>query len=371
MSGAPGAPGARRRWVAILLLVAAALGAGAILVPWVSEDWLRADLSRAVRRQREVRSAEGYETVIVGEPRTGAARPGERVRIPLLLDAPGELAVAGVCDGGCRSLGLRLLDAAGRPLGADAWGDAVPVVRATVDVAGPLDLEVDMRECHTDRCQWAVQLIRLESLDEPGGEGSTGTCFAVGPDGLLLTANHVVADAREIGVRFVGGRRLAARVERADPALDVALLRVSVETPVYLPLVGAGGVRLGEPVFTVGFPAVDVLGESPKYNDGTVGALEGIEDGPPAFQLSIPVQPGSSGGPVVNDRGEVVGVVEAVADAEFFRDGADLVPQSLSWAVQAGVLAHLVPEVEPPEPAASRAEAVERVLEAVCLVETR
>jgi hypothetical protein len=74
---------------------------------------------------------------------------------------------------------------------------------------------------------------------------------------------------------------------------------------------------------------------------------------------------------VLDDQGEVVGVIESVADSEFFRGAEGLVPQPLSWAVQAGTVRWLVPDVDPPPPAESRAEAVERALGAVCLVEAQ
>jgi S1-C subfamily serine protease len=236
--------------------------------------------------------------------------------------------------------------------------------------SGPYAIEISMRGCSAARCRYAWQLLRLESRDG-GSDGATGSCFAVGPGGLVLTARHVLEGAHQIDVSFPGGMALPATVEREDEATDVALLRVRTPTPEYLNLVRAGSVRLGEPVFTIGFPAVDVLGEEPKFADGTIGALAGLEHDPPSLQLSIPVQPGSSGAPVVNDRGEVVGIVESVADADFFGGDSGLVPQSLSWAVKAEAIHALVPPAPPRPATSSRADAVARVLRAVCLVETR
>jgi S1-C subfamily serine protease len=256
-------------------------------------------------------------------------------------------------------------------VGQDGWGDAVPVVAALVERGDMLSLEIDLRRCDARECRFAWQALALEGEGSEDAATTTGTCFAVSPDGLVLTAQHVVEGAARIAVRFVGGAPLLAKVEKVDSETDVALLRVAGPTPEYLNLADDGAVRLGEPVFTVGFPAVDVLGEEPKYSEGSVGALAGLEGAPPSLQLSIAVQPGSSGGPVVNDHGEVVGIVESVADAAFFRGSDGLVPQPLSWAVQAGAVRDLVPDVEAPTPTESRAEAVQRVLGAVCLVEAR
>ena len=365
---------ARRRASRWLLGIAAAAALAAAATggeTWLAKNWLRADLERAVRRVRERSDTDGYEVVRVGAMQLDTAANGERVRIALDVSSAGEIAIAATCDADCDDLALRILDREGTELARDVAGDPVPVVSATLEASGPHDLEIFMRGCAAARCRYAWQMLRIEPRDSAGDEGSTGTCFAVGPGGLVLTALHVVEGVREIDVRFVDGAAVPAKLEASDKDADAALLRLGVPTPEYLNLAPAGSVHLGEPVFTIGFPAVDVLGEEPKYNDGTVGALGGPEEGPPSLQLSIPVQPGSSGGPVVNDRGEVVGIIESVADADFFGGDSGLVPQSLSWAVRAEALRSLVPAAAARPATPSRAAAVERVLRAVCLVETR
>lgn len=354
----------RRR---LAFAAAAVAAAGLVLSAWLEHERLRGDLAAAVRRVREVREG----SVRASERGEGSAAQGERVVVPLDGFGPGELVVAAVCDGDCPSLGLRLLSCEGAVLGADGWGDAVPIVSAALERSDPVSLEIELRRCDAPSCRYAWQAIALDRSEADAPASTTGTCFAVSPDGLVLTANHVIEGAARIDVRFVGGPPLRARLEQVDTGTDVALLRVEAATPVYLGLAEVGAVRLGESVFTIGFPAVDVLGEEPKYSEGAVGALSGLEDDPPSLQLSIAVQPGSSGGPVLDDQGEVVGVIESVADSEFFRGAEGLVPQPLSWAVQAGTVRWLVPDVDPPPPAESRAEAVERALGAVCLVEAQ
>lgn len=347
------------------------LAAGVLGERWLTGDWLRADLERAVRRVREQSEAEGLELLRVGAVRTGSAQPGERIRVRLDVAAAHEIAVIAACDADCDALGLRLLDPGGGELAREAADEVVPIVAATIERSESLDLEISMRGCRARRCRVAWQLLQVEPREAQADQAGAGTCFAVGPDGLVLTAKHVVEGAREIDVRFAGASSQPARLEAIDAASDLALLRTPLAAPEYLSFAATGSVRLGEPVFTIGFPAVDVLGGEPKFNDGSVGALSAVGPGPPVLQLSIPVQPGSSGGPVVNDRGEVIGVVESVADADFFGSGSGLVPQSLSWAVKAEEARRLVPRVPPRPVTASRAEAIDRVLRAVCLVETR
>jgi len=91
---------------------------------------------------------------------------------------------------------------------------------------------------------------------------------------------------------------------------------------------------LGDTVFIIGYPTPDLLGTDPKYTNGTVSALSGLRGDASFLQISVPIQPGSSGGPLGNDEGDVVGVVVATADAPTFMEAADSIPQNINWAVK-------------------------------------
>src|SRR5262249_38260096 len=138
-----------------------------------------------------------------------------------------------------------------------------------------------------------------------------GTAFAVRPDGFLLTALHVVKDAKAIEISCPESGRVSTWVEKFSEANDLAILRVADgKTPTYLSLGDLKSVSLGEQVFTIGFPAPNLLGGEAKFADGVVSSMSvGGDAG--YMQISVPVQPGNSGGPLINQRGEVVGVVIA------------------------------------------------------------
>src|SRR5207249_3907696 len=93
-----------------------------------------------------------------------------------------------------------------------------------------------------------------------------------------------------------------------DAANDLAILKVEGKSRA-LPVAASRIVQLGEPVFTIGFPNVALQGFEPKLTRGEVSSLAGIQDDPRYFQISVPVQPGNSGGPLVDSRGNVVGIV--------------------------------------------------------------
>ncbi len=171
-----------------------------------------------------------------------------------------------------------------------------------------------------------------------GAESKTiqrvGTAFVVRPDGFLLTAFHVVKDAKAIEISCPGSGKANAWVEKFSEANDLAVLRVAEgRTPTYLSLGDQRLVRLGEQVFTIGFPAPNLLGGEAKFTEGVISSLSvGGDAG--YMQISVPVQPGNSGGPLISRSGEVVGVVVATASALPFLKGTGALPQNVSWAVK-------------------------------------
>jgi hypothetical protein len=175
----------------------------------------------------------------------------------------------------------------------------------------------------------------------------TGTGFFVTDNGYLLTAFHVVADASRIAIRTDVGT-VAAMLVKADKANDVALLKVT-GTFSTLPVASSRGAKLGESVFTIGFPNIELQGLTPKLTKGEISSLAGMRDDPSEFQISVPVQPGNSGGPLVNQYGNVVGVVEAqLADITTLKTTGSL-PQNVNYAVKSSLLLSFlesVPDVD-------------------------
>src|SRR5204863_9492097 len=107
-------------------------------------------------------------------------------------------------------------------------------------------------------------------------------------EGLIVTALHVVNNAREIEVLMSNGQTLRAKLKTRNSPLDIALLRVSEPTPNYLALAPPRSAEIGEGVFTMGLPVTDLLGEEPKFTAGTISALSGIRDEPAYLQISVP-----------------------------------------------------------------------------------
>lgn len=137
-----------------------------------------------------------------------------------------------------------------------------------------------------------------------------GSAFVVSPDGLLVTAGHVVSQATEIAVWLPGRQPLRATVANANYDADVAVIRVTmIGSSPLTPLPLGEGVRLAEEVLVLGYPMVDSLGATGiTVTRGIVSALRNQQG---LIQVDAAMNPGVSGGPVINLKGEVIGVAVA------------------------------------------------------------
>jgi len=179
----------------------------------------------------------------------------------------------------------------------------------------------------------ATLLICAQQLPAEA-QTSTGSGFFVSQSGLFVTSFHVIEEVDEIRIRTVNGLVHRAQVVRRDPNNDLALLRVDGATFRPLPIASSTEVRRGEPVFALGFPQVSLQGVEPKLTDGTISSLSGMEDDPRHFQISNPIQPGNSGGPLVLEDGRLVGVIWSSLRSK----DPERVPQNVNYAIKSTLL---------------------------------
>jgi hypothetical protein len=156
---------------------------------------------------------------------------------------------------------------------------------------------------------------------------ASGTGFYVDGSGHILTNAHVVATCSSISVQS----SKLARILFRDDKIDLALLKVD-GTSAFARL--RVGVRLGETVAAFGFPLRGVLAEGGNFTIGSVTAVAGLQDDTRRLQISTPVQPGNSGGPLLDEWGNVVGVVVS----RLALDGTSVAPQNVNFAIKAGTV---------------------------------
>jgi S1-C subfamily serine protease len=164
----------------------------------------------------------------------------------------------------------------------------------------------------------------------------TATGFFITDDGYLISNYHVVKNATKVRLVTSAGT-VDAKVIQVDAANDLALLKADGQFAP-LPILSSRSAHLGGTVATIGFPDIGLQGFAPKLAKGEIASLSGAGDDPRYFQISVPVQPGNSGGALVDDRGNVIGIVSAKLDASAALAASGALPENVNYAVKSSLL---------------------------------
>lgn len=219
----------------------------------------------------------------------------------------------------------------------------------------------------------AAFVPRPDAAAEQRAKGG-GTGFIVTNDGYVLTAYHVVEDATRVVVQ-TKKLRLAVKVVKTDKTNDVALLKITgaygpaigtnasasaramtprpgtaAIIPVSnnfkpLPIVNGSTIKLGSSVATMGFPNTRIQGRELKFTRGEINSLAGIKDNPRYYQVSTPIQPGNSGGPLLDEAGNVVGMILSRLNDLTVLQVTGSVPQNVNYALKSTALLTLLETV--------------------------
>jgi len=183
-----------------------------------------------------------------------------------------------------------------------------------------------------------------------------GSGFFVSAQGHMLTNAHVAGNCRRLSV-LIDNQRLDAHLVRKDDTNDLALLRVSVrQAPAFARFRAGPPVRAGDDVVVAGFPLPTVLQNGLNITTGNISAMAGLGSNTALMQITAPVQPGNSGGPLLDLAGNVVGVIVSKLDAQRIARVTGDIPQNVNFAVQ-GAVARLFLEssgVRVPEASSAR-----------------
>jgi S1-C subfamily serine protease len=204
-----------------------------------------------------------------------------------------------------------------------------------------------------------------DNSTSPESPTASGSGFFITDDGYLITNNHVVKNAAQVRLVTNAGL-ISARVVKVDTANDLALLKAEGKFS-SLPIASSRTMKLGGTVATVGFPNIGLQGFAPKFARGEIASLSGAVDDARYFQISVPVQPGNSGGALVDERGNVVGVVSAKLDAATALKSSGALPENVNYAVKSSYLLSFLESV--PEVSAKLKEANAQEIKFVEVVE--
>ncbi len=166
------------------------------------------------------------------------------------------------------------------------------------------------KETAKGTCYYKIGAVANEPSEEE--LAATGTGFVISADGYLVTCAHVVHQAASVKVTL-GKQSWNGKVVAIDQAQDLALLKINAKSLPVLAISTAKDVVLAETVRVAGFPLSNMLGKGIKITSGSVaGRAEENEEGARSFQVDASVNPGNSGGPVIDENGQVVGVASAL-----------------------------------------------------------
>lgn len=177
----------------------------------------------------------------------------------------------------------------------------------------------------------------VSRIERIGGKGGHGSGFAISPDGLIITNNHVVEDAKTVRIKTPDGYATEGRVLGRDPDTDIALIRANSSIGAWARLGDSKRLKRGHIAVAIGNPLgfewtvtagiISALGRSMRASNGRL-----IDD---VIQTDAALNPGNSGGPLISSGGEVVGVNTAVIQ------GA----QSIAFAVASNTANYVVSEL--------------------------
>ncbi len=164
-----------------------------------------------------------------------------------------------------------------------------------------------------------------------------GTGFIVSREGHVLTNFHVIQGCKKI-VCDLGGKPSLLSVTQTDTRNDLALLKLNNPSPPPLKFRDGKSIRAGDGIVVVGYPLQELLANQAHVTTGTVSALAGPGNDTRILQITAPVQPGNSGGPLLDMTGNVVGIVIAKLDAIKTAQLTGDLPQNVNFAINAAVV---------------------------------
>lgn len=170
------------------------------------------------------------------------------------------------------------------------------------------DLKREVSELKYTQDNIVEVMVKVAEKPKYAPANFEGTGFAINNKGYLLTSWHMIKNADSVFIENDNVSRTLTKVIFSDPAIDIAVLKIEneeISKNWALPFVFSNrNMDLGEKVFTLGYPRKDVV-----YGEGALSSLSGYHGDTTMYQISIPVNPGNSGGPLLDEQGNIVGLV--------------------------------------------------------------
>jgi len=184
------------------------------------------------------------------------------------------------------------------------------------------------------------QIIKAPEIDGSLLTIGSGSGFYINKQGYALTNNHVVDICKQM-VGIVNGKEILFRVITTDKTNDVAVIKTNQRSFNFIKI-NNDGAKLGENIIAVGYPLSGRLSDSVKITRGIVSALSGPNNNSGQIQIDAALQPGNSGGPVINEKGELIGIASAGLNKLLMAKEARYIPENVNFAVSSSIVTNIL-----------------------------
>ena len=172
--------------------------------------------------------------------------------------------------------------------------------------------------------------ISLDSTSGKNNRSWSGSGFIISDSGHILTNEHVAGNCKNI---IIQPGNIKAELVAKDAKVDLAILKVQGVFKNYA-IFSVNTAVLGGQVVAAGFPYKQLLSSSIKISTGIISSLAGIKDDKKVVQITAPIQPGNSGGPLIDAYGNIVGVIVSKLDSKLMYNVMDDIPQNVNFAIK-------------------------------------
>jgi S1-C subfamily serine protease len=224
---------------------------------------------------------------------------------------------------------------------AGPWAGSWQIKRASASVSSPIGIDTGT-PLGVSRYLSFIKSIRL-ALGNPGGLAgggpahhvvSAGSGIVLDAQGDVLTNNHVVANCRDLRITDGNGQSTPASTVAGDAANDLALLKTGRRWQGWASFRDSHGLRPGETLVVTGYPLSGVVSSEMAVGTGSLTAVAGLHGDTRQFQFSAPIQPGNSGGPVLDENGRVVGITQSELNGMPLVAATGVLPQNVNFAIK-------------------------------------
>ena len=166
---------------------------------------------------------------------------------------------------------------------------------------------------------------------------SSGTGFAVSYFGHLITNHHVINGCEKVTIKFNEKSELTAKILAIDSKQDLALLKIN-KRPLSVLAIDEEGPQLLNEIFVAGYPFGNSISTSIKITKGIISSMKGLGDDNSNIQIDAAIQPGNSGGPILNNEANIVGVAVSKLDAVKVLEDTGSIPENINFGIKSNIV---------------------------------